>query len=381
MPLRLIPPRNGKSPNWTIRGTYLGTAIDRTAGTPQRKLAARGLAKLKADIEAGRLAPTGAPTFASAALSYVKAGGSTRFLSPLAEHFATMPLTRIGQAAIDQAAVALYPEAEAATRNRQVYTPVSAILRHAGVSTVIRRPKGAQGTPRTAWLEPPQAFALIAASDALGPTFCALVKFLLYTGARLGEALALKWEDVDLDRKRVTIRQTKTEGVRTAFLPEFVVDAMTPLARQDRVFYPLTKGSRLYATLAEAERVSGVTIPDRLGFHILRHTWATMMRRYAGMDTAALVETGAWRSRKSASVYEHLDATDEALKVRLLPVPEPSESGKAVESLAGAPVKICAARFTMSFPTVAKRPIGNPDWRPAALRESGFPVGPPVRRE
>ena len=47
-------PRYGKSTNWTIRGTHLGTTIDRTAGTSQRKLAARVLTKLKLDIEAGR---------------------------------------------------------------------------------------------------------------------------------------------------------------------------------------------------------------------------------------------------------------------------------------------------------------------------------------
>ena len=116
MPLRLVPPRDGKSPNWSIRGTYLGTSIDRTAGTPSRKIAARVLAKLKDDIEAGRLAPAGAPTFASAALSYVKAGGSKRFLPPLAEHFATTPLTRIDQAAIDAAAAKIYPDAGPATR-------------------------------------------------------------------------------------------------------------------------------------------------------------------------------------------------------------------------------------------------------------------------
>ena len=103
----------------------------------------------------------------------------------------------------------------------------------------------------------------MAASDAVGPVFGALVKFLTYTGARLGEALALRWTDVDLDRKLVTIRQTKTEGVRVAVLPDFVVDALTPLAREGRVFYPLTKGSVLYAMLTKAEKASGVTIPDR----------------------------------------------------------------------------------------------------------------------
>jgi integrase len=171
----------------------------------------------------------------------------------------------------------------------------------------------------------------MAASDAVGPTFGALVRFLTYTGARLGEALALQWSDVDLDHKTVTIRQTKTEGVRTAILPEFVVEAMIPLAGQGRVFYPLTKGGRLYAMLESAATTAGVSIPDRLGFHILRHTWAMMMRRHAGSDTAGLVATGAWRSRKAASVYEHLDATEEAARASRLPIPGPANRGNGVE--------------------------------------------------
>ena len=223
------------------------------------------------------------------------------------------------------------PSPPPATRNRQVYTPVSAILRHAKVAIVIKRPRGAQGTPRTAWLDQSQAFALMAASDAVGPTFGALVRFLTYTGARLGEALALQWSDVDLDRKTVTIRQTKTEGVRTAILPEFVVEAMTPLAGQGRVFYPLTKGGKLYAMLDDSATAAEVKIPDRVGFHILRHTWAMMMRRHAGSDTAGLVATGAWRSRKAASVYEHLDATEEAARAARLPIPAPLGRGKDVE--------------------------------------------------
>jgi integrase len=125
-------------------------------------------------------------------------------------------------------------------------------------------------------LSPPAAFALLAASEAVSPVLGALTKFLLYSGARLGEALALRWGDVDLDRRLVTIRQTKTEGVRTAVLPDTVVDALAPLRRApgDKVFR-LTKSGRLYTMLANAERTAGVVIPDRLAFHIFRHTWAT----------------------------------------------------------------------------------------------------------
>ncbi len=43
--------------------------------------------------------------------------------------------------------------------------------------------------------------ALIAASDGQGASFGALMRFLFNTGARLSEALALRWRDVDLDKE------------------------------------------------------------------------------------------------------------------------------------------------------------------------------------
>jgi integrase len=330
MPIRLVPPREGKSPNWTLRGTYLGTAVDRTAGTADKRLAARVLAKLKADIEGGLVPTTGAPTFASAATSYIQAGGSKRFLHPIALHFGTTPLAKVDQAAIDAAASELYPGASNATKNRQVYTPVSAILRHAGVAMVLRRPKGALGTPRTAWLTEKQMSALITASDAQGASFGALMRLLFNTGARLSEALTLHWRDVDLDKGHVRLRQTKESTERAALIQPHVIEALRPLKRgpDDKVFR-LTKSGFLYDKLADAAKAAEVTIPERVAFHICRHTWATMMRRYAGADTAALVSTGAWKSRVAASVYEHLDATEDAARALMLPIP----SAPAVESI------------------------------------------------
>lgn len=324
MPLTLVKPSPGRTPFYRVRGHEAGIAVNRSTRTADRRAAQALLVEWRE--EARRLAVNGhkpdAPTFAGAVASYLKADRSHRFVDRLLEHFALTPLDQIDQAAIDQAAVALYPDASPATRNRQVYSPVSAILRHAGHVIVIRRPKGAQGQARTAWLDQREAFALMAASEAVAPVFGALVKLLFYTGARLGEALALEWSDVDLAHGRVILRQTKTEDARVAIVPAIVTDALAALPRrQDRVFYPFTRGSHLYSMLAEAAQAAGVVIPDRLGFHIARHTWANWMRRYAGLDTAALVETGAWRSRKAASVYEHLDASEEAAKALLLPVP------------------------------------------------------------
>jgi hypothetical protein len=46
------------------------------------------------------------------------------------------------------------------------------------------------------------------------------------------------------------------------------------------------------------------------------------MRRYAGLDTKGLVATGAWKDRKSADRYEHVQVSEEARKAVLLPTPK-----------------------------------------------------------
>ncbi|MGA7809661.1 hypothetical protein [Bradyrhizobium sp.] len=186
MPLKLYPPREGKTPNWTIRGTYLHVFVDRSAGTPKKSVAQAELTKLENAIERGDYPPkpkqAAQPTFLSAAVAYMKAGRSRRYVGKLIAHFRETPLTDIDQAAIDAAALAIYPNVTPATRNVAVYTPVGAILHHAGVDIVVKRPKGHKGNPKTLFLLPPDAFAIIKAADAIDPEMGRLLTFLLYTG-------------------------------------------------------------------------------------------------------------------------------------------------------------------------------------------------------
>jgi 23S rRNA maturation-related 3'-5' exoribonuclease YhaM len=39
MPLKLIPPRKGKTPYWSVRGTYLGQYVDRSTKAVRRAVA------------------------------------------------------------------------------------------------------------------------------------------------------------------------------------------------------------------------------------------------------------------------------------------------------------------------------------------------------
>lgn len=328
MPFRLIAPNaSRRSPFWRVRGTEFGEYVDRSTGASERREAAKTLALWRE--EAKRRSVVGSkktgPTFASAAFAYMQAGGEKRFVKPLLNRLKETPLSEIDQSLIDMIASEIYPGATAATRNRQVYSPVSAILRRAGVVLALRRPKGAQGERRTDYLSTDDAFKLIDASAALNPRFGALLTFLLYTGVRLSEALRLRPEDVDMRRATALIRQTKNGKPVTVHLPEPVLAALRGLSGAGSVFR-LTKSGRLYNLLAEAEKAAGLALPSRAAFHIFRHTHATWRRLHTGADTSALVNTGLWASRSAASIYEHLDASAESRKSDLLPVKQAREN-------------------------------------------------------
>ena len=94
MPLKLVRPRQGASPFYRVRGTHLGRYLDRTTRCADRATSLKILQKWKREIERGEFAERGEPTFADAMMQYVNAGGSTRFLKPIADYFGPAHLLR-----------------------------------------------------------------------------------------------------------------------------------------------------------------------------------------------------------------------------------------------------------------------------------------------
>lgn len=324
MSLRLVAPRKGKSPFWRVRGTYLGRRVDKSTKAEKLPLARKVLAKIERQIERDEFAVTGEPTFASAAAAYRKAGGDRRFLKKLLEHFGDRPLRQIDQTAIDSAASSLYPRGSAATRNRQVYTPCSAVLRGGGVRVDIRRPRGSAGNKQTAWLWPEEAHRLFEEAEKINPEFAALLITLCYTGMRLSEGLNLTWENVRLADGFAYVPDTKSGVPRGVFLPPVAVAAMgnLPSHQPGLAVFRFAKSGHLYSLLRVAAIRANVELPERSAFHILRHTYATWMRRYGGADSQALIATGAWKDRKSVDRYIHAVVSEEAQKALLLPTPK-----------------------------------------------------------
>jgi integrase len=375
MPLKLIPPRPGKTPNYTLRGTYLRVYVERTTGTPDKQRATQVLKDVKQSIERGEYAvkaePVEAPrppTFADAALAYLRAGGEGKYISPIieatGEHaLRDKPLTEIDQMAIDNAANALYPNAPATTTNRQFYTPVSAVLKRAGIEREIKRPKGWRGSKATEWLEPEQAFPLIDACYEIEPEFGLFCLTLLYTGMRLGDPIKSKLRDLKLGEALLYVPDTKNGEPRPVHLPPVLVqafrdqpprmarprkepgvalangaaghsrrDAGVPFLDRspDEKLFRFHIGGRLRKMLALAMKKAGLKFARRQGgFHLFCHTYGTWMTRYGDLDTYGLVRTKRWKDPASADRYNHTIASPEARRADLMPVAK--IRGKSVE--------------------------------------------------
>lgn len=319
MPIKLY--KRKDTPYYWARGSYLGIALCRSTKADKRPIALKVVKQWESEIERGCFSQQGRTTFLEAAVSYLQAGGEKRTVGKLIEKFRDRYLDEIDQAAIDQAAAEMHENP--ATRNREVYSPASAILKHAGADFRIKRPAGSRGKQIADWLQPAQAQMVFDVARGIDREFAGLLIFLCYTGCRLSEALNLQCYDVDLTSGEAFVRHTKNGHPRRVYLPGAVLAELANhprgMGRSEKVFR-WSKCGRLYNLLKQAAQTAQVRLPERAAFHLFRHTYATWMRRYAGADSKTLVATGAWKSEQSASRYAHTIVSEEAKLADKLPV-------------------------------------------------------------
>jgi len=307
------------------RGTYLGVSLDRSTGVSDRKEAEVLLAKIQKQIfnrESGRAA---GPSFAEAALTYMKAGGERRFLEPVLRHFGDTPVDAIDQNAVTRAALILYPEATPSTRNRQVITVVSAVLKMAGISRKFHRPKPPPENVR--WLTQEEAGRLI---EACSPHLRPLVIFLLYTGARAGEALWLDWRNVDLGRAHVSFPKTKNGTARGVPLHPNLIAALASLKHRDGEVFRRPDGEPYERPRGDDDRSAGSKIGTAFGgalkragikdfrVHDCRHTWASWHYR-EHRDLIALQRLGGWKTLSMVTRYAHQNSETDRDSINALP--------------------------------------------------------------
>jgi integrase len=196
---------------------------------------------------------------------------------------------------------------------------------------------------------------VLAAAREEGDAVLALYATAVYTGMREGELAGLRWEDVDFEKRLITVQRSydgPTKGDDVRYVP--ILDALLPILRgwrlknPLRVVFPGQSGKPLGRSARVFQEVlhrvlerAGLPKVERRGkerpaivFHDLRHTFASLWMMNGG-DLFRLQRILGHKSAAMTTRYAHLApevyATDYGRLGSVNVVPE-----AAVVPLAGA---------------------------------------------
>tara|TARA_R110002020_G_scaffold74540_24_gene190681 strand:- start:3765 stop:4631 length:867 start_codon:yes stop_codon:yes gene_type:complete len=259
----------------------------------------------------------------------MQAGGESRFLAPILRHFGPDRLiAEIDNAAILEAEAAIYPKAAPATVNRQLITPISAVVTMAAEEGLapprkFKRRKGDR--KRTRWLTPEEAERLIEAAAELQPHILPAIGLMLGAGLRSSEALALDmahfypataeaWipEAKNGHPRMIRLAPRGLDLIRSRPLPDAGAICRSPKGKA----YVQREhgGGQISAAFAACVTAAGL---DRAEVtpHTCRHTWATWFYSQTH-DFGGLLDIGGWQKADMALRYRKIAPAD--LAERLL---------------------------------------------------------------
>jgi integrase len=289
---------------WHYRGTVAGRRLRGSTGTSNKETAARIAADLETKYWKHRFdGPSAVLTFAQAAINYRAAGKPARFLERIEDYWKDTLVKDITRGAIRQSALVLYPRASGATRNRQVIVPTQAMINHAAESELCPRIRVPRFKIETKSKIPATLEWVTAFMAHSSPHLGGLALFMFLTGARVSEALAVQWEDIDFRAKTVLIRQTKLGNERRAHLPPPLIVALVNIKRVKGrgVFWYATRNNALMVWRRTARRAKITP----LSFHSCRHGFATALL-HAGVDPVTIAKRGGWKSARHVfETYGH----------------------------------------------------------------------------
>lgn len=293
MPLKLYKRPGGEV--WHYRGTVAGRRIRGTTETEDKARAQRIAAEREKREWTRHLDGPGATlTFADASIAYREACKPTRFLEAVEDHWKDTPIREITEKAVRRAAIKLYPTASAATRNRQAIVPTQAVINFCAEEEWCPRLRVRRFKVDTKIKDPATLAWVTAFAATASPHLGALCMFMFGTGARIGEAVSIKWADVDLNARTVKIRQTKVGAERIAHLPPQLVAAISNIPSnrnpEDLVFRYVSRESVRQVWDAAIKR-AGI---KKLSPHSCRHGFATTML-HSGIDVKTVANLGGWK--------------------------------------------------------------------------------------
>ena len=299
---------------WHVRGTVAGRRLRASTRTGDRARAEQVAHSLETrafnEQQFGRHSQD---TFADAALLYQQAGKRRRYLAPLIRGLGRQRLSQIKPGDLKMLAMKLYPTQTNSTRNTCVLKPAMAVINHAaelGLCAPIRCKKFPEAKVlRHAvdrdWLDRFRAVA----SDRLGT----LALFMFTTGARLGEAIKLAPEHLDLAGKRAVLPTSKNGDPRVFYLTDELVQSIgalpvmrTHYGRGARRVFGWSDKSAVDVPWRKACADAGIAYRSR--HEAGRHSFATEMIVRRGVDPATVAKLGNWRDiRPMLERYAHAE--------------------------------------------------------------------------
>jgi len=140
-------------------------------------------------------------------------------------------------------------------------------------------------------------------SDYLRP----IVIFALNTGMRKGEILNLKWTDIDLSNRVISLVQTKNREIREIPINDTVLEILIRLRKNSKVSYVFCKKDGnpykdIRGGFQSALRKAGI---KDFRFHDLRHTFASHLVM-ASVDLKTVQELLGHKTFQMTLRYSHL---------------------------------------------------------------------------
>jgi integrase len=139
------------------------------------------------------------------------------------------------------------------------------------------------------------------------PYAVAAVKLLIFTGARLGEVLGLRWDWIDFERGEARLPDSKT-GAKTLHLPPPALAVLAALPQLDGNPY-LIAGAKPGAALVNLEKpwraIRASAGLDDVRLHDLRHAFASIAAS-SGMGLPIIGKMLGHSQPATTARYAHL---------------------------------------------------------------------------
>ena len=247
-------------------------------------------------------------SFAEAAVAYVQDGGDDRFLDPLIKRFGEREVGSILPAEIRQAALDFHDGCRPDTLNRQVITPARAVVLFAhdqGWCPAIRVRGFTEDRLRKLGRHFEKSRQTVAVdwdwidrfrANASNRYLAALALFMFTTGSRVGSAIRMDANSIDLPNGRATIPPTKEHPeLEVLLVPEMVADLATLKPRRGKVFGYACRHSVYGPWRTTCERAGIPYVPPHQAG---RHSFATEAVTRQGVDAKTAMDMGGWKSSR-----------------------------------------------------------------------------------